>query len=141
MLRSTISAVLPLLVLGGLVSAAAEEPLVCNVGALKASQRERHRALGEKLRSAVVRREELPNGYTLVLDLGRLPADAAGAPFCVVEVAEWVALEARCCPFLDFGIELAGKGGPVILRLTGGRNAKAFIEAELAPAAVAAGKP
>lgn len=124
--------ILSLLALAGFfASSPATEPLVCNLNALNGPERERHQALGEKLKSAVVRREELANGYTLVLDLGRLPRDAAGSPFCVVEVAEWVDLEARCCPFLDFGIELAGKGGNVKLRLTGGKNVKAFLEEEL----------
>jgi len=133
---------LPLVVLAGSsVSAPAEEPLACNVNALSAPQRERHRALGEKIRAAVVDRVELSNGYALILDFGRLPLDAAGAPFCVVEVAEWVDLEARCCPFLDFGIEVAGKGGPARLKLTGGKNVKAFLRTELGLPEVRRGLP
>ncbi|MGH9364387.1 MAG: hypothetical protein ACRD1B_03860 [Thermoanaerobaculia bacterium] len=108
-----------------------EEPLVCRINALSPSARERHLVLGEKLRGAVVERIELDNGYALALDLGRLPLDAHGQPFCVVEVAEWVDLEARCCPFLDFGIDLSGKGGLVKLRLTGGKNVKPFLKTEL----------
>jgi hypothetical protein len=107
--------------LGLSVPAFSEAPLACDVNALSASQRERHRALGERL----------ANGYTLVLDLGRLPADSAGAPFCVVEVAEWVDLESRCCPFLDFGIDVSEKGRTVRLRLTGGKGVKAFLKTEL----------
>ena len=126
------SLILPALVLAGCsVSAPAEEPLVCNISALSRAARERHLALGEKLRGAVVESIELANGYTLVLDLGRLPLDSKGQPFCIVEVAEWVDLEARCCPFLDFGIELQGKGGRVALRLTGGNNVKAFLQTEI----------
>lgn len=124
--------ILPLLVLAGFsASSPSAEPLVCNLNALNGPERERHQVLGAKLRSAVVRREELANGYTLILDLGRLPRDAAGSPFCVVEIAQWVDLEARCCPFLDFGIDVRGKGGNVKLRLTGGKNVKAFLEEEL----------
>jgi hypothetical protein len=123
---------LPFFVLFGLsVPALAEAPLACDVNALSASQRERHRALGEKLHGAVVGRVELANGYTLVLDLGRLPADSAGSPFCVVEVAEWVDLEARCCPFLDFGIDVSGEGRVVSLRLTGRKGVKSFLKTEL----------
>ncbi|HTO86992.1 MAG TPA: hypothetical protein VMR54_05615 [Thermoanaerobaculia bacterium] len=113
------------------VSAAAAEPLVCRIDALSASQRSRQQVLAEKLARAIVGKTELPNGLLFALDLSRLPADAAGAPFCVVEVAEWVDLEARCCPFLDFGIELPGKGSLVRLRLTGGRGVKEFLENEL----------
>ena len=124
--------VLSVFVLAGLSTPApAEEPLVCKINALGSSARERHQLLGEKLRSAVVEQIELENGYALVLDLGRLPLDAHGQPFCVVEVAEWVDLEARCCPLLDFGIDLKGKGGFVKLRLTGGKHVKPFLKTEL----------
>ena len=111
--------------------AAAEETFVCNVNALTAAQRERHRKLGRMLRSAVVERAELENGYVFVLDPGRLPADSAGRTFCVVEVGEWVDLESRCCPFLTFGIEVEPEGKIVRLRLTGGKGVKAFLDSEL----------
>jgi hypothetical protein len=120
-----------LLLAGSSVGASAEQPLACRLDALKQPERDRHRLLSERLQTAVVERVELANGYELVLDLARLPADSHGAPFCVVEVAEWVDLEARCCPFLDFGIDLAGKGGAVKLRLTGGKNVKPFLKEEL----------
>jgi hypothetical protein len=113
------------------VTSAAENALVCNVAAPSASQRERHQKLGRMLRSALVEKAELENGYVFVMDLGRLPLDSAGAPFCVVEVAEWVDLESRCCPFLSFGIELEPKGKTVRLRLTGGKGVKPFLESEL----------
>src|SRR6476646_5178130 len=125
-------ALLPVVFLAGAsVVAPAEQPLACNINALSAPQRERHRALGEKLRRSVVERVELSNGYTLVLDPGRLPLDAAGEPYCVVEVAQWGDLEARCCPFLEFGIELPASGKTVRLRLTGGKLVKEFLETEL----------
>ena len=125
-------AMLPLVLLAGAsLSPPPEEPLTCKINALSETERGRHRLLSDKLRGAVVEQRELPNGFELVLDLGRLPHDAAGSPFCVVEVAEWVDLEARCCPFLDFGIDVRGNGGLIKLRLTGGKNVKAFLRTEL----------
>lgn len=122
----------PFLVLFSLSAAGlSEQPIACDLNALSGSQRERHRTLDEKLRGAVTGRVELANGYTLVLDLDRLPADSAGAPFCVVEVAEWVDLESRCCPFLEFGIDVSAKGRVVRLRLTGGKGVKSFLRSEL----------
>jgi hypothetical protein len=112
-------------------AALAEDALVCNEAALTAEQRERHQKLGRLLRSALVEKAELKNGYVFVFDLGRLPVDSAGGAFCVVEVAEWVDLESRCCPFLSFGIEVEPKGKTVRLRLTGGKGVKAFLESEL----------
>ncbi len=119
---------LPLLILA--VPAANEPPLVCNVSALTAAQRARHQALGEKLLAAVVRNAELPNGFELVFDLGRV-LDAKGQPHGVVELAEWVDLESRCCPFLDFRIDVAAKGRAVTMRLTGPRNVKPFLREEI----------
>jgi hypothetical protein len=107
------------------------EPLACRLDALNASQREKHEALGKKLMSAVVKTSELPDGYALSLDLKKLGVDARGEPWCVVEVAQWADLESRCCPFLDFGIELQGKGALVTLRLTGGPGVKDFLKTEL----------
>jgi len=93
------SLLLPAFVLAAPATASvAEEAFVCNVGALTAAQRERHQALGRMLQSAAVERAELENGYMFVLDLGRLPLDSAGAPFCVVEVAEWVDLVVASAP-------------------------------------------
>jgi hypothetical protein len=132
---------LSFLALFGLSAAGlSEKPLACDPNALSNSQRERHRTLGEKLRGAVADRVELANGYSLVLDLDRLPADAAGFPFCVVEVAEWVDLESRCCPFLEFGIDVPAKGRVVRLRLTGGKGVKSFLKSELGLLAEDAGR-
>jgi hypothetical protein len=119
-----------ILLAGWTASASGAEPLACNVNALNASERDRHHTLSEKLRRAVVGQAELANGYELALDPTRLPLDSQGSPFCVVEVAQWVDLEARCCPFLDFGIDVRGKGGILKLRLTGGENVKTFLKTE-----------
>jgi hypothetical protein len=125
--------VVPLLLLAGApASTPAEEPLVCRLEALSPAERDRHQRLGEMLRRAVTDTAELPTGYALTLDLSRLPVDAKGLPVCVVEVAEWVDLESRCCPFLDFEISLKGKGGHLTLRLTGGSKVKKFLREELA---------
>ncbi|HYK41537.1 MAG TPA: hypothetical protein VE007_04050 [Thermoanaerobaculia bacterium] len=113
------------------LSARVDAPLVCNIRALTDAQREGHLERGRKLLGAVVRTTELPDGYEIAFDLSRL-TDSKGAPWCVVEVAEWVELEARCCPFLDFQIDVAGKGGPVKLRLTGrAAGVKAFLKSEI----------
>ena len=123
--------ILAAFLLGAVASFPSQEPLACRIDALSAAQRDRHHDLGEKLRGAVTAIRELADGYELELDLGRLPRDSQGPPFGVAEVAEWVDLEARCCPFLDFDIHLAGRGGPVRLGLTGPANAKEVLRAEL----------
>jgi hypothetical protein len=104
--------------------------LACDVSALTEAERARHRQLSGKLIAALVRRVELSNGYAFVLDFSRLPADAQGRPFCVVEAAEWVDLESRCCPFLEFGIDLRPKERLTTLRLTGAAGVKWFLASE-----------
>ena len=105
-------------------------PLACRLDALDAGQRERHRLLSENLVGAVVSARELADGWEVSLDLARI-RDAKGLPYCVVELAEWVDLESRCCPFIDFGIDASGRGGPVRLRLTGREGVKELIASEV----------
>ena len=112
-----------LLISGISITLPGDDSLFCNMSALTRAERERQHALGAKLMNAVIRRDELPDGYALVLDPKKLP---------LTELGEWVAFEARCCPFLDFDISLQGKGEPVTLRLTG-KNAdlKSFLREEI----------
>ncbi|HEX4440241.1 MAG TPA: hypothetical protein VH854_09235 [Thermoanaerobaculia bacterium] len=105
-------------------------PLACRLDALTAAQRERHRSLSEKLVGAVVSARELADGWEISLDLSKI-RDAKGSPYCVIELAEWVDLESRCCPFVDFGIDTSGRGGPVRLRLTGAEGVKELIASEV----------
>jgi len=115
--------ILPFLFLAGFAPAAcAAEPFACNLNALTRAERDRHHVLFGKLAKAVVDRRALPNGYTFRISPERLP---------LTELAEWVGYESRCCPFLDFGIELESKGTAVTLRLTGGKGTKEFLEEEL----------
>jgi hypothetical protein len=109
---------------------AAGTAIACRLDALNEGQRERHRRLTELLERAVAGARELPAGYELALDLSRLPRDAQGEAVCVVEVAEWVDLESRCCPFLDFAIGVRGQDGKTTLALTGGPGVKAFLKTE-----------
>lgn len=123
--NAVIAPILLSFILGSAVPRSA--PLVCNVTALTPPQRARHAALSEKIRQAAAGRTDLPNGFAFSLDFSRLPLDAEGEPFCVVELAQWVDLESRCCPFLEFGIDVRPEGGGVSLRLTGGPGVKEFL--------------
>jgi hypothetical protein len=66
-------------------------------------------------------RKEQADGYLFTLDRSHV---------AVAELAEWVADEARCCPAIDFQVELPAYG-PLTLRLHGGADVKEFIAAEL----------
>ena len=111
----------PLLLLAGITTVAvADEPLACNMSALTKQERERYGVLSQKLAKAVVSQTELADGYAF--SLRNMP---------LAEVAEWVAFESRCCPFLNFGIELPSRSETLKLRLTGGKGVKEFLVAEL----------
>jgi hypothetical protein len=88
------------------------------LGAFTPSERQRHKALTTQLMAGVAERREMADGFAFRVQ-GVNAAD----------VAEWAALERRCCPF--FQIDIQGRGpGPVWLRLTGPEGVKEFITAE-----------
>jgi hypothetical protein len=100
-----------------------EPALVCRLDALAPDERARHAALTEELLASARWVQEIPRGYAF-----RFPDD----PSLSRRLIEWVALERRCCPFLEFEILLGLEGEPVILRLTGGQGVREFLAAELA---------
>jgi hypothetical protein len=93
-------------------------PLACNLGALTPAERKEHDALGQRMRSAVVRQEATTDGYAFHLDSARISID---------ELSRWIALEKRCCPFFTFAVN----ADPLVLRLGGGPGVREFIAAEL----------
>ncbi|HXL22365.1 MAG TPA: hypothetical protein VOA78_07860 [Candidatus Dormibacteraeota bacterium] len=93
----------------------------CNIKALSASERARHKELTEKLMSSRTDTVETEKGYEF---------QYSPAKVSVAEVAEWVVRESKCCPFFDFHIDLENEGQLVCLRLTGREGIKAFIRLE-----------
>lgn len=113
------------LVLLGITTAAAEvqKPqriLACNMNALTKEQRTRHEAVTKRLLQHATRKD-LAEGYLFTIDRAHVS---------VAELAEWVADESRCCPAVDFHLELPAFG-PLTLRMDGGADVKQFIAAEL----------
>ncbi|MGE5277673.1 MAG: arsenic resistance N-acetyltransferase ArsN2 [Acidobacteriota bacterium] len=102
----------------------AEKALACRLDALTPAERSRHAALTKELRSAARSVVGLPRGYAFLF-----PDDSASAR----RVVEWVALEYRCCPFLEFELVLGETGEPIVLNLTGREGVKEFLAEELAP--------
>ena len=98
-------------------------PLACNLGAFSPAQLERHASLLARLSAEVVGTEELPDGFAF---------EFTSDPGLVADVAEWIALERSCCPFLKFDIALAPERGRLRLRLTGSGQVKEFLRAEFA---------
>jgi hypothetical protein len=93
----------------------------CNMGALTSAERARYKVLAEKLKAANAERKEEASGYAFRINT----AEAS-----LVDVAEWVNFEKRCCPFFDFEITLQREGGPLWLKVGGRDGVKAFISDE-----------
>jgi hypothetical protein len=93
----------------------------CYVKALNPTEWARHKQLTEKL--SAVRKEvvETTKGYEFQF---------SPAKVTLAELAEWVAAEGKCCPFLDFHIDVEHEGTLLCLRLTGEEGVKGFIRME-----------
>ncbi|MGO9451648.1 MAG: hypothetical protein ACLQDV_11500 [Candidatus Binataceae bacterium] len=96
--------------------------IACDLNALTAAERERRRTVMAGVVQTMVGRGELHNGFELRFDPGKVDLATLG---------EWVALERRCCPFLNFKIEIASSAGGVTLALTGPDGVKDFLRAEM----------
>jgi hypothetical protein len=101
---------------------AQESPLACNMLALNAEERKRHKVVAEKMRAAVKEAQPLPDGYAF-----RFGAEQA----TILLVSEFIARERLCCPFFRFELTAEQENGPLWLRLRGREGVKEFIEAEL----------
>ena len=93
--------------------------LSCTLSALNDQERQRHDELLDRLRAAITERRELADGYAFNL----------GAAFPLADLAEWISLERRCCPFFGFTVEAKPGEDDLWLHLTGGGGVKAFIQA------------
>ena len=93
--------------------------LSCTLSALNDKERQRHGELLSRLRAAITERRELPDGYAFNF----------GAGFPLADLAEWISLERRCCPFFGFTVEAKPGQDDLWLHLTGGGDVKAFIRA------------
>jgi hypothetical protein len=104
------------------VSISQISPFVCDMTAIGPASRKQHTATTVELFQAVEAIDELPNGYAF-----RLRNETA----LLMKVAEFIANERLCCPFLGFTVEIEPEGGAFWLHLTGRDGVKPFIQAEL----------
>lgn len=99
-----------------------QSPIVCDLTALTDEERDEHEAVGEAMFAALQDVKELPHGYGF-----RLPATAK----MLQTVATFIPRERKCCPFLDFTVEVERDGGPMWLHFTGREGVKEFLRMEL----------
>ena len=99
--------------------------VACRLGAFTPEEHTRHSELMKTLVPILKSPRELENGYAFPL---------AATPEQFVAVAEWITLERKCCPFLEFDLKWAPQTNTPELRLTGGPGVKEFIAAQWAAA-------
>lgn len=105
-------------------------PIACDLNALPPVERQRHMIVTRRLLSADHDFSELADGLELRFP-PRLDGDET-EPLRLL--AEWVARERLCCPFLQFDLRIEPRSGPLSLRLTGPPGTKEILQAALGPA-------
>jgi hypothetical protein len=96
---------------------ASEVPFACDLSVFTAEERTHLEELSVELFGTVDEVQELSDGYAF-----RLPES-----YGVMKVADFIANDHLCCPFLHHGLELEPKGGSLWLRITGPGPVKEFL--------------
>src|SRR5262245_3542052 len=102
--------------------AAQESPFACNMLALDAEGRKRHKVVSERMRAAVKETQDLPDGHAFRFEANQ---------DTILLVSEFIARERLCCPFFRFELIAEQENGPLWLRLRGREGVREFIKAEL----------
>jgi hypothetical protein len=97
-------------------------PIACNIEAILPADRPRYRSLRDRLFRLVEHVDEISDGYAL-----QLRNDRDALPM----LAEWIAFERLCCPFLRFVVTV-DEQNRLGLALSGGAGVKEFLRLELA---------
>ena len=95
-------------------------PIACCLSDAELHKREA--TLLAQFKSALIATEELPDGYAF-----RIPGDREW----IAIVAELMAAERECCPFLTFELAAQPNMGPVTFRVTGPAGTKDFLKTML----------
>ena len=93
-------------------------PIACNLKALTAEQRRQLDQLGGAAITAIAESRELKDGYAFRID----PAKAS-----IVDVARWLDIWRRCCPFYEFQIDFHAADASIWLAVKGRPGVKEYI--------------
>lgn len=91
-------------------------PIACNLN--DAEFQQRRTDLLRTFQQALLETKVLDDGYAY-----RFPSDANW----ISELAQLIALERECCPFLRFNLRVESANGPLWLELTGPAGTKEFL--------------
>ena len=104
-----------------------EIPIVCNMNVFTLEERENHIRTTTQLFQTVQDIQEAENGYEFIFPkLEGLKN--------IMQFAEFIYNERRCCPFLEFILKIAPKDSLISLSLTGPEGTKEFLHEEFSEA-------
>ncbi len=93
-------------------------PIACNLKALTPEQRKELDRIGEHVISSITASRELNHGYAFSIDPGKAS---------LMDVAQWLDLWRRCCPFYEFEIDFYASDASIVLSVTGRPGVKEYI--------------
>lgn len=97
-------------------------PIACDLSALNEQEQQRRSQLASRLLDAAHEIVSVADGYMFRFD---------EAETDLREVAEFISLERRCCPFLELKIEIGNQKDSIDLHIHGREGVKEFVAAEL----------
>ena len=100
------------------LSAETVPPIACNLKALTSEQRKQLEQLGAHVISAITASRELSDGYAFRVD----PQRAS-----LMDVAQWLDVWRRCCPFYEFQIDFHAADANIWLLVKGRPGVKEYI--------------
>ena len=102
-----------------------DTPLICNMDVFTFDQRQVHIQTTTELIQAIQSVEEIGNGYEFTF-----PNEME----FISKIAEFIANERLCCPFLKFTLNIVSNREPISLSLTGPIGTSEFLRAEFSGA-------
>jgi hypothetical protein len=96
-------------------------PLACNMNVFTPIQREAHIQTTTKLIRAIQSVQEVENGYEFLFP---------NRTEFISKIAEFIANERLCCPFLEFTLNVGSHSEPISLSLNGPIGTQEFLRAE-----------
>jgi len=106
----------------GTLAAETLPPIACNLKTLTTEQRRDLEKIGTHVISSISSSRELSDGYAFRID----PAQAS-----LMEVAQWLDLWRRCCPFYEFQIDFHAADVDIWLSVKGRPGVKEYIPVDV----------
>ena len=99
-----------------------DPPIACNLKALTSDQRKQLHQIGERMISSIIASRELSDGYAFRIDQRNAS---------IMDVAQWLDLWRRCCPFYEFQIDLHAADAGLWLSAKGRPGVKEYIPVDV----------